>query len=244
MAALECGWSLTGGRRAVLDLAVRRARIWVLPSSDFYGALFQSCVLRQSENSWAVKSIQILRRFSVPDLPELGMPFMSVTVYKQHVFEILRDQSLAEWKAACASHTVPLVYLDIHSSGAIQTQDLLSPDVSWSALRGHRSLCRLRMSTLDLAHRSGVRSVAKIRECIMCGKHIRSACLHCLGGDCDACADEGLDAEWGSLTMRDRTMRFLTCLPGDVLFNEVCAAAFKIDRACANFWHVSRHQLR
>ena len=51
MACLECGWTLTGSRRSVVDVAMRKARLFLLPASDSYRALFSFGAAGNSKSS-------------------------------------------------------------------------------------------------------------------------------------------------------------------------------------------------
>ena len=58
----------------------------------------------------------------------------------------------------------------------------------------------------------GRRSVAKQCRCIPCGKLQRSAYLHTLG-ECDASQSAVLDAAWGDMGLRDRSVKLMCCSP-------------------------------
>lgn len=152
----------------------------------------------------------LLERFAVPDLPQIGLPLVPMAVYKAYIVSILEKQSVAEWQAAWASHTVPLVYNNIHAACPLKSKDvLLGVGGSWTTLKGHHSLCRLWAARLDLAHRGGVRAVAEIHECIRCGRKTRAAYLHCLGRDCEAYRVASLDAAWAHLGWWERAMQLV-----------------------------------
>ena len=70
IASFECGWQLDGFSRAIVDVALRRARLWLLPREDFYAALFRTCSESNCGPSWARASLEILPDGGVPDLPD------------------------------------------------------------------------------------------------------------------------------------------------------------------------------
>ena len=157
VASMECGWNYSGDRRAVIDIALRRARLWLLPDSDLYSALFRRCHHGHTQGSWAQKSLDILRLYSVPDLPELGLPLMPLSRYKAVVCETLCAASADMWWSGCESHVLPLPYKGIRADKQLVPSVLLQPGVSWDALVGIRNLIKLRAGALDLAHCAGRR---------------------------------------------------------------------------------------
>jgi hypothetical protein len=235
VASLECGFSISGGRRAALDVAVRRARLWLLPPPDLYGALFVSNQQREAGDSWSVRSLRLLQKYGLPDLPELGNPLLPAQLYKQHVRAILMQETLKSWLADCESHTVPLDYLALRTACPLDPAAVLEIRGSWVALSAHRSICRLRAAIPNLGHLNGRRSAATVRRCIYCDKLVRSAYLHVLG-ECDVSKSDTLDLAWGPLGMRERSMKLLACTPTDPQFTTVCEIMLRIDRRCTEFW--------
>ena len=62
-----------GGQKAVVDFAMRRARLWLLPTGDFYCGFFAHYNNAGVHASWATKSLGVVRIFGILDLPELGV---------------------------------------------------------------------------------------------------------------------------------------------------------------------------
>ena len=62
----ELGWKLSRFARVVVDVAARKARLWLSGREDIYTAAF--CLARAvSRTSWVLKSEQVLARWDLPD---------------------------------------------------------------------------------------------------------------------------------------------------------------------------------
>ena len=234
-ASLQCGWSLTGDRRAVMDVAMRRARLWLLPSSDFYRALFLQGQASDPRLSWAGRSLDLLRRYGVPDLPDLGVPLVPLSVYKARVLEVLAHASWQYWWAKAGEHALPLPFHDLWGSCALTPASVLQSSCSWDGLSGHRSMCQLRMGALNIGHKCGKRSQAAVRSCIYCNKLVRSPYLHALG-ECKISHAAGIPNDWGAEGLRSRTMSLLCCHPDSLVFGIVAGIAKRMEQERRQFW--------
>ena len=233
VASCELGWRLTGFRRAALDVAMKRARLWSLDAGDLYGAIFQEG--HSSPKSWASLSKSCLDTWGVPDLPALGYPLLPVWQYKRHVASVLEGASLAEWSSSWAYHAVPAPYADLGGKPSDLPKALLGSNVPWDALQGHQSLCRLRAGLVDISHVNGNVSRASVRSCIFCGKKTYAPYVHVLGC-CKASWSDALPKRWLELGAKDRMLAFLCCQPQEAHFHAVASLAKQIDRHATVFF--------
>ena len=68
IASGELGWKISGFHRGVLDVAKRRARLFMLPQDDLYARAFRDAH-SSSSLSWAHRSSQLLVRYGLQDCP-------------------------------------------------------------------------------------------------------------------------------------------------------------------------------
>jgi hypothetical protein len=179
----ELGWHLSGFARAVVDVAARRARLWLLSGTDLYRSIFllAGC---GATNSWAAKSKRILERWDIPDYCDWEGGAAPLHAYLKFVKEAVAAISLAKWKLAVAAHDRPVAYLELSREPSCWPTLLLKAPVAWDVLVGHISLARMRAGLIDLGHVGGRRSNASIRLCIGCGCRTRATFhdVSCVGG--------------------------------------------------------------
>ena len=68
----ELGWTLSGMARAVLDIAVRRARVQCWDKNDLYRRIFDTAS-HSNVFCWATRSLQILQEWGIADFCEGDM---------------------------------------------------------------------------------------------------------------------------------------------------------------------------
>ena len=88
------GWRLTGGARAVVDIAMHRARLWELSDQDLYKRVFVAAH-GYSDVTWAAKSIRTLQDWGIQDWPSWASPDVSLEDYKAYVKHCVEAASLA-----------------------------------------------------------------------------------------------------------------------------------------------------
>ena len=214
---------------------MRRAALWSLPETDFYATLFRSSQGMACSSSWSVVSLDLLRKAGIPDLLQLGSPFVPLQLYKRQVVSILEAATIESWLQSCASHLIPFPYAELRDTSVLSPDDVWHSDLPWEALRGHRSLCRLRAGILELAHVNGRRTSASIKSCIFCSKKIRASHLHVLG-ECHVSQHPSFPTAWSHLGPKERSKALLCSTPADEWFSGVCTVARAIEIECFRFW--------
>ena len=68
VASSELGWQVSGYGRTVLTSAMRRARLWPIPSFDLYLSTHVSAH-EWGYTTWASQSLAILSEWGIPDWP-------------------------------------------------------------------------------------------------------------------------------------------------------------------------------
>ncbi|CAE8601069.1 unnamed protein product [Polarella glacialis] len=176
----EVGWKLDGFHRAILDMAVRRAKLWTLPPGDLHGLIFQAAC-RPGSGSWADRSLQILNDTTVPDFPCWDTGDGTLPSYAKYVQCLLEKACLLEWRQAVSTHVSPIPYLDLSTCPSPNPRCILQTcGLSWPTLLGHVFMCRMRAGLVDLGHIAHRRSQAKIRYCPGCNQRVRAALIHAL----------------------------------------------------------------
>ncbi len=220
---------------AVKEVALRRAKLWLLPDSDFYKGFF--CRAHACPGTWACESMELLRRWGLPDLPDVGC---SLWTYKKQV--------LAQLSAVCAEQAGRLlrsrrscmpfgtIYPDNLLPGVIHAAARFS--MGWQPLVAVRAFCRLRLGILVLTHVGGKASAAKCRFCIACGMAVTAPVTHAM----IRCAafDEYRLPLCGTVAWGDEVVGRLSSLlqlqPGDEGFEAVLLLAAKVDEYAVSFW--------
>ena len=82
-------------------MAKRRAKLFMLPQDDLYGAVFRSAHVKDS-GSWANKSVQVLLQHGIYDWPEWAAMGRDFETYCSHVRDTLATKQAAVWAAAVA----------------------------------------------------------------------------------------------------------------------------------------------
>ena len=232
IAHMELGWGLCGRHRALLDVAGRRARLWMLPKGDMYGEVFIKS--HAVPLSWARRSLTLLEEHDIPDYPD-AEGCGSVQSYLVLVRSLLSSAASATFWSSCSGHLVPFPFSLLSSGPSPLPAALLSVSLPWEALMGHRALCRLRAGTLDLAHANGKKSQAKVRCCIFCNKKTWAPYIHVLG-ECHISRSPELRDAGELFSPRERALVLLNALPHELLFPAVARVALAIERRSKQFW--------
>ena len=233
VAACELGWSLSGFGRAVVDVALRRAKLWSLPPSDLYGATLS--IGHNFGTTWATKSLCVLESVGVPDLPSLGSPMMPLKLYKVLIRGKLQASCSSSRNNATARHAIPFPYQDLMATSVCLSHPRAWKAMCWDGLKGHYSLCRLRAGLLELGHLRGKKNAAPQIRCIMCEALVRSPYSHVLG-ECGWLQNFDLPSAWDSMSAREAAFRFLTTTPEQQHFPAVARACSAIELAHEAFW--------
>ena len=81
----ELGWDISGFNQVLLAMAMRRARLWTLPSEDLYAKVFRVAALWP--DSWSARSAALLRRHGVLDYPTWGGFGSNLQNYRSYVLQ-------------------------------------------------------------------------------------------------------------------------------------------------------------
>jgi len=181
IASGELGWSISGFMRGLLDLAKKRAKLWMLPDSDLYASVFRmahSC----AGPSWAKAGRALLQKWHLADWPEWVVSGGSYASYCAILRETLEAQFHVTWLAAARKHCIPVPYLLIVPSLPRSLHTALASGIPWCVLRLQRSMCRLRCGLVSLGHRYGKPTSAKVQSCIGCNEDHSNVWVHVFAG--------------------------------------------------------------
>ncbi|CAE8591239.1 unnamed protein product, partial [Polarella glacialis] len=151
---------------------------------------------------------------------------------------ILEKACLLEWRQAVSTHVSPIPYLDLSSCPSANPGCVLQTcGLSWPALLGHVSMCRMRAGLVDMGHIEHRRSQAKIRYCIGCNQRVRAALIHALAV-CPMWQPERslLPKCWDTKEPKDLALAVLLVSATDPTFSVSVALVVKIARDAAHFW--------
>ena len=238
----EMGIPLSGAASAILQIAARRAYLWTLPVDDIYRSTFITA--HDFCTSWATLSRRGLEAWGLVDFPASGL---SVSRYKSLVRKCLTERCCADLVSSLSARNCSIPFATAYPAACLPAvlQDALHSPVGWQCLVSIRSLCRLRLGLLPLAHRGGKRSCAKHRFCILCNAPTSSpvahAVLYCplLG---ELRRELSLMQVWGESD--GRLARLFSLLPQDEGFSVFVCLAQKLDAAAVEFWKSSRGSLK
>ena len=231
----DLGTPLSGAVRALRLVAFRRAGLWRLPEQDFYRKLF--LLAHNYPGTWSALSLSKLRRWSIPDFQDAGLPFRK---YKLIVTNLLQDACVNNAVSKLRAQNSAISFDVAYPSGALPLTLYLAArhPLDWKVLHGVRSLCRLRLGLLHLTHVGGRQSDAKVRMCIACSRPTTCPVAHMLLV-CTALATarERLTSinAWGVL-QEGRLRRLLSLEPGTEGFCELVMLARSIDDMAVEFW--------
>jgi len=172
----ELGIQLSAAARGVLDVARRRAHLWLLPDGDFYKDSFLRS-LHYGGETWAAKSRVILDDWGVPDIVDAG-PQHSYKEYIAHVKTVLAARCAYKASLSWKSRVYPFPYRLLSAHGPAFLHQCLRSNLSWSCLNGGRSWLRLRMGAIELGHKAGKRTHARLQHCIGCQEEVTDAYVH------------------------------------------------------------------
>ena len=229
------GIGFTGAAYAVKDLALKRAKIWLLPYTDFHREL--TCPAGVDvEGTWAHNGCLIMRQWLLRDMWELCLHDPGeYQRYKAYVVETV--------KVCCDA------YFDGQASSRIGIvrprgvcnflEELRRQDVPLDVCRASRSLCRLRCGLLHLTHLHQQRSKARAQLCIFCDAVVLEALPH-IFLSCSMWSERGRQILGTCCSTGDEVMEELRnvifCSASSRKLREICAFSRDLDRAATSFW--------
>merc|ERR1712194_848076 len=96
----------------ILEIARRRAKLWLRPSTDFYRTQFLNA-MHHGGNTWAYKSWSLLRDWHIPDLVD-GTEYSKYSEYIRHVKDLLFTSCATQLHSRCRSKCRPLPYVKLY----------------------------------------------------------------------------------------------------------------------------------
>ena len=237
----ELGWEVSGFHLAVVSMAARRARLWMLPAEDLYGRMFR--VAHSWPFSWAAGSLAVLLQLGILDLPYWTTESGSLAKYRQYVRSCCVHLGLRSWVATAERHTRLPRYLEFQSSHSGLLQMVPDLKLHWEDGQAVRAFCRLRAGIIRLTHRDGRLSRACIQQCIFCGRRVRNGLPHVLCR-CSALRDwtqmlSDLRREDEHALVSEEAREILACPASSPLFVVVLRLAKDIDDRAKSFWHAA-----
>jgi len=231
---------VSGSGRAVIDMAMRRARVQSLPAGDLYRRVFE--ITNSQGIGWAANSTAVLSDWGIRDWVnwQIDAPSNNLRSYKAHVIQQVREKCLLEWTVGKQSSQLQIPYGLISDTPSSLLQDLKDGGYPWSSLLHARSFLRLRCGALRLAGIGGRQSEARFQDCIFCGATVRNSIKHCI-----CCCPRWLKWRTQFLHMsglsvdmpRDElTLCFLKCGVGDSCLCIVLAWAYELELDTVVYW--------
>ncbi|CAE7805313.1 unnamed protein product [Symbiodinium necroappetens] len=234
----ELGWDISGHLLAVMAAAMRRARLWTLPTEDLYAQVFR--LAHAWPNSWASRSSAFLSKFGILDFPAWNQGG-NLQQYRLYVRQRCRDLGLPSWREVAQRHARLPLYLEVQPQHSNLLHLVPNLVLGWEDRQAVRSFCRLRAGIIRLTHVDGRLSRASIQNCIFCSKRVRTGLPHVL---CRCATFEGWWQQLATLRRQeDRELvseeakAILACPPSSSLFVLVLRFAKDIDVRARLFWN-------
>ena len=234
----ELGWELSGSGRAVIDVAMQRARLWSLAQGDLYKDVFVQAHAWPG-STWAKGSLALLSAWNIMDWPSYGTD-RGLSKYKAYVHSVVKQHCLEQWRLQAANHVIPFCYVDARATPSLELRPAIISLLPWCGLLQQRSLCRLRAGLLRLGHVRLARSSARRQTCIFCGTLTASLNLHVMTR-CNTWA-EPRKLCWDKLgqpppsSLASQTLALFSLRPGEAGYSEFLRWAAEIDEGAKCFW--------
>ena len=240
VAAAERGWTLPLHLEVVLEIAMKRFRLWQLPDGDLYKTRFMWS--HGVGQSWACKSLNLIESWGLVDWMEWKSPHCDYRAYaRQH----LEMAWFGSWLKEAELSQQPPAYTSFQAVHSRIPETVAAQMLPWDTRMGILSLCRLRAGSLRLSSLNGRPSAAKIQRCICCSRrtraarvHVMAVCDHWLSQRQQVCQSLGLAAD--ELTPADLCRSIIGCSPTATGFRAVVSWAVKLDRHHSQYWGAQR----
>ena len=234
----ELGWFVSGFGRAVLDAAMRRARILQFPDEDIYKTVH--VLAFQHDSGWAHLCRKTLQAWGVPDWAEWAGEGATLLNYRRYVVAQLASHCAVQWQASVQSHGAQIQYLVLQPCPGGLLRGLDGRSYPWAVLSFLRGWCRMRAGISILRWKEGRRSTALFQDCIVCGETTKYATVHAvarcpswrlLRAEFLAAAEDIQDASAYVFTKR-----VLTAQPSQPGFAQAVLLCGSIDQAVQRAW--------
>ena len=173
----EVGYVITGMGHAVLDMARRRARLWLLPDSDFYKGAFLRAMSADAP-TWSRLSQTILQTWGVPEFYE--SKDWGYRRYVRIAHNIILQKCADAATPARMAHQLPIQHSLLEQEPSTVLRAALRTPLGWETLCGLRARARLRARISVLRHRNGRKNRAAEQKCILCQGFTKRAFAHAL----------------------------------------------------------------
>ena len=235
----ELGWTLPLHLEVVIEVAMRRFRLWQLPDDDTYKLSFMYS--HSIRSSWASKSLAVLRYWDILDWVEWQETQRNYREYlRSHLERIWFDT----WSAEAAKSRQPPTYTSFQSAPSRIVNLVARSSFSWEVRVAVFALCKIRAGALTLSSLNGRRSSAKIQRCIFCNTRTRAARIHVMASCSFWCIRrdqvKGLLGLSDNLQAADLCRAIFCCSPQSRAFPTVATWAAEVDRGCTGFWANNR----
>ena len=180
IAEVELGWPLTGAGRAVVDIALHRSKLWLLPDGDIYKSVFYNghqhgCI------SWSSSSLEVLQKWGIDDFPEMQSGSeRSALAYKHYVISRATQVCAERRRARLVAHQRPFPYTELRTGVNEDYQQICNLSLSWQVRVGQRAFSRIRLGLLQFGHLQGRQSSARYQHCIICNARTLCPIFHVL----------------------------------------------------------------
>jgi hypothetical protein len=230
------GWLMSGMGEAVVEIAMRRAKLWCLLLDDLYGSVFRGA--HACASSWSAKSRLLLEDWNVTDFID-GDVTLGTGAYKRYAISVIGDRCMRDMThGLSAKYSLLRDTMQASSAGTNFFGCKVQEMQDWHVLVGMRARLRLVLGILPLAHKACVSSSARDACCIACNKRTASPITHSVL----VCEKWALEREplkqapcWGS-EVTGRLARVLRLRPMEPAFDSMISLVSAIDDYALQFW--------
>ena len=175
------GWRRSGYGRAIEAIARRRARLWLLPPSDFYKGFFVRAHSLPG-NTWAKQSLELLRNWNISDFPENARSDKSYRQYCSYVRETIISRCSQCWQPLLSKHAYPMTLVDAEAANTTITNVLRGfwMESNLATLFNARAYCRTLAGVIDFLPKRTRSMRASAHKCPFCDVFFRDAYEHVL----------------------------------------------------------------
>ena len=163
------GWRRSGYGRAIEAIARRRARLWLLPPSDFYKGFFVRAHSLPG-NTWAKQSLELLRNWNISDFPENARSDKSYRQYCSYVRVTIISRCSQCWQPLLSKHAYPMTLVDAEAANTTITNVLRGfwMESNLATLFNARAYCRTLASVIVFLPKRTRSMRASAHKCPFC----------------------------------------------------------------------------
>ena len=230
------GWCRSGYGRAVEAVARRRARLWLLPNTDFYKGFFIRAHHLPGD-TWAKKSLALLQQWGIDEVTDNINTKAPYYAYCRYVRATIVTRCAQCWRSLLAKHVYPLPLANVGPVKVLHASLLRTPAVDRCdlvTLFNVRAYCRVLAGTVELGCKRKASVRASVLKCHFCPLFIRDPYEHVLCR-CKAFAGQRFALMSKLSVMRCPGMASLLSIDVESdAFSDLCALLHAVDCAATS----------